>query len=66
VVQWSEFLATDPEVRGSIPGATRFSEKHWVWNGVLSIIEEIFESILLLGSVGIHHDDHVALSFHKS
>jgi hypothetical protein len=27
VVQWSEFLATDPEVAGSIPGATRFSEK---------------------------------------
>jgi hypothetical protein len=24
VVQWSEFLATDPEVPGSIPGATRF------------------------------------------
>jgi hypothetical protein len=21
---------------GSIPGATRFSEKRWVWNGVLS------------------------------
>jgi hypothetical protein len=27
VVKWSEFLATDPEVSGSIPGATRFSEK---------------------------------------
>jgi hypothetical protein len=27
VVQWSEFLGTDPEVPGSIPGATRFSEK---------------------------------------
>jgi hypothetical protein len=27
VVLWSEFLATDPEVSGSIPGATRFSEK---------------------------------------
>jgi len=24
VVQWSEFLATDTEVPGSIPGATRF------------------------------------------
>jgi hypothetical protein len=33
VVQWSEFLATHPEVPGSIPGATRFSEKQWVWNG---------------------------------
>jgi hypothetical protein len=27
VVYWSEFLATDPEDPGSIPGATRFSEK---------------------------------------
>jgi hypothetical protein len=34
VVWWSEFLATDPEGPGSIPGPTRFSEKQWVWNGV--------------------------------
>jgi hypothetical protein len=27
VVQWSEFLDTDPEVSGSIAGAARFSEK---------------------------------------
>jgi hypothetical protein len=27
VVWWSEFLATDPVVPGSIPDATRFSEK---------------------------------------
>jgi hypothetical protein len=26
VVKWSEFLAANPEVTGSIPGATRFSE----------------------------------------
>jgi hypothetical protein len=26
LVQWSEFLAANPEVPGSIPGATRFSE----------------------------------------
>ena len=26
VVYWSEFLATDTEVPGSIPGATRFCE----------------------------------------
>jgi hypothetical protein len=25
--KWTEFLATDPEVPVSIPGATRFSEK---------------------------------------
>ena len=36
VVQWSEFLATDTVVSGSIPGATRFSEWQWVWNGVHS------------------------------
>jgi hypothetical protein len=24
---WSEFMATDPEVPGSVPGATKFSEK---------------------------------------
>jgi hypothetical protein len=29
-------LATDPEVLGSIPGASRFSERQWVWNGVHS------------------------------
>jgi hypothetical protein len=27
VVQWSEFLVTDPEVLGSVPGPNRFSEK---------------------------------------
>jgi hypothetical protein len=27
LVYWSEFLATDPEVPGSIHGATGFSEK---------------------------------------
>jgi hypothetical protein len=27
VVWWSKFLATDPEIPGSIPGATRSSEK---------------------------------------
>jgi hypothetical protein len=30
------FLATDLEVLGSIPGASTFSEKQWVWNGVHS------------------------------
>jgi hypothetical protein len=32
----SEFLSTDREVPGSIPGASRFSEKQWVWIGVHS------------------------------
>jgi hypothetical protein len=36
VVWWSEFLPTVPEVLGSIPGATRFSEEQWVSNGVHS------------------------------
>jgi hypothetical protein len=27
VVEWSEFIATDTEILGSIPGATRHSEK---------------------------------------
>jgi hypothetical protein len=29
-------VTTDPEVSGSIPGPTRFSEKWGVWNGVHS------------------------------
>jgi hypothetical protein len=32
----SFWLATDPKVLGSIPGASRFSERQWVWNGVHS------------------------------
>jgi hypothetical protein len=39
---WStsqEFLAANPEVPGSIPGVTRFSEWQWVWNGVHSAFE---------------------------
>ena len=49
VVQWSGFLATDTEISGSIPGATRFSEWQWVWKGALSLvslvrsIEELLE-----------------------
>jgi hypothetical protein len=46
VVSWSEFLATDPEVSGSIPGATRFSEKYWGLErcplSLMMIIEEPF------------------------
>jgi hypothetical protein len=34
VVWWSEFLATDPEVRVRFPALPDFSEKQWVWNGV--------------------------------
>jgi hypothetical protein len=38
VVEWSEFVATDPEVLGSIPGTSRSSEKQRVWNGVHSAL----------------------------
>jgi hypothetical protein len=47
VVYWSQFLATDSEVSGLIPGASRFSEKQRVWNrGPLSLVrttEELLE-----------------------
>jgi hypothetical protein len=39
VVQWSESLVIDPEVLGSNPGSTRFSEKYWV--SLMSTIEEL-------------------------
>jgi hypothetical protein len=32
----TKFIDTNPEVLGSIPGASRFSEKQRVWNGVHS------------------------------
>jgi hypothetical protein len=43
VVQWSEVLTTNPEVLGSIPGATRFQ---WVWNWVHSALVRINEELL--------------------
>jgi hypothetical protein len=43
---WSEFLAANPEVTGSIPGVTRFSEWLWVWNGIHPAIVRINEEIL--------------------
>jgi hypothetical protein len=46
VVKWVEFLATDPEVPASVPCATRFSEKQWVWNGVLSPLEDNCGAVL--------------------
>ena len=70
VVQWSEFLATYTEVSGSIPGATRFSEQQWVWNGVHSASRSQLRSYLnkkqrlrsrkqRLTAVGIRCADHV-------
>jgi hypothetical protein len=46
VVYWSEFLAADTEVPGSISGATRFSEEHWVWNRVHSALVRINDELL--------------------
>jgi hypothetical protein len=34
VVQWSESLTANPEVLGSVPGATKFPA--YQWNGVHS------------------------------
>jgi hypothetical protein len=46
VVFWSEFLAANPEVLGSISGATKFSVWQWVWNGVHSALVRINEELL--------------------
>jgi hypothetical protein len=39
-------MAAVPEVPGSIPGATRFSEQQWVWNRVYSALVRINEELL--------------------
>jgi hypothetical protein len=78
VVEWSEFLATDPEILSLIPGATRFSEKVvGLERGPLSFVR-ITEELLELKSsssgfrksrltaVGIRCADHVTPSIHKS
>jgi hypothetical protein len=36
VIWWSEFLGTDPEVPGSIPGHYKKEKAMGVWNGVHS------------------------------
>jgi hypothetical protein len=61
---------------GSIPGATRFCENHWVWNEVHSAswvqlrryLEERVEAPVQKTentAVGIRHADHVAPSIRK-
>jgi hypothetical protein len=40
------FLTANPEVPGSIPDATTFSEYHWVWNGVHSVLVKINVEII--------------------
>jgi hypothetical protein len=39
-------MTANSEVPDSIPGATRFSEYHWVWNGVHSALVKINEELL--------------------
>jgi hypothetical protein len=46
----SSWLQT--EVSGSIPGATTFSEYHWVWNGIYSALVRINEELLERKSSG--------------
>jgi hypothetical protein len=46
------FLAADSEVPSSIPGATKFSEYQWVWNGVHSALVRINEELLERKSSG--------------
>jgi hypothetical protein len=38
-------VAVEPEVSGSIPGATTFSEQQWVWNGIHSALVRINEGL---------------------
>jgi hypothetical protein len=46
VIEWSEFLAAKSYVPGSIPGALRFSEWQWAWNGVHSALVRVNEELL--------------------
>jgi hypothetical protein len=46
VVQWSDFLAANPEVPSSIPDTTTFSEYQWVCNGIHSALVRINEELL--------------------
>jgi hypothetical protein len=46
VVWWSEFLAANPKVPGSILGASGFFESQWVWNVVHSAFVRINEELL--------------------
>jgi hypothetical protein len=46
IISVSAFLAANPEVSGSIPGTTRFSEWQWVWNGVHSALVRVNEELL--------------------
>jgi hypothetical protein len=55
VVWWSDFLAADPEVAVSIPGAARFSEYQWVWNGAHSVLVRINEELLKSSGSGLEN-----------
>jgi hypothetical protein len=75
VVQWSEFLATDPEARVRFPALPE--KKKWgLERGPLSIVsttEELLDRKVAApvyktenSAVGIRHADHVASSIRKS
>jgi hypothetical protein len=77
VVEWSEFLATDPGVLGSIFGVSRFSKQQRVWNGVhsaswgqlRSYLEEIVAASvkkIQTNDRGIRCADHATPSIRKS
>jgi hypothetical protein len=47
VLKNRDVIVSDPEVPGSIPGAARFSEQQWDWNGVHSALARINEELLV-------------------
>jgi hypothetical protein len=72
-----KFLPADPEVPGWILGASRFSEKQWVWNGahsaswgqLRSYLEEIVAAPVKKTEAnerGIRCADHATPSIRKS
>jgi hypothetical protein len=59
MVKWSEFLATNPEVPGSIPGATRcFWEVVGLERGPLSLVR-IIEGLLEWKSRGSGQENRI-------
>jgi hypothetical protein len=73
VVQWLEFLATDPEVRARFPALPDYLRSSGLERGPLSLASTIVELLVrkLAASIGntaagIRHADHVAPSIRKS
>jgi hypothetical protein len=69
VVQWAEYLATDPEVQFNSRRYQIFQEVMGLEQGQLSLmstIEELLRRNSSGSGLGIRHADHVAPSIHKS